>query len=113
MFLNFPAESRLSRRLGCPTPVEELLKEWPELETFGVEWVKAWAPTPWRGRWKSPRSCGGFRGLLRQRLVGKPHPYMVEVYVAGGVPFAYSVKDFLHAGRLGEGDQARAGVLQI
>ena len=25
-------------------PVEELLREWPELEAFGVEWVKAWAP---------------------------------------------------------------------
>ncbi len=24
-------------------PVEELLREWPELGAFGVEWVKAWA----------------------------------------------------------------------
>ena len=23
-------------------PVEELLKEWPELQAFGVEWVKKW-----------------------------------------------------------------------
>jgi len=25
-------------------PVEELLREWPELQAFGVEWVRAWAP---------------------------------------------------------------------
>jgi hypothetical protein len=25
-------------------PAEELLREWPELSVFGVEWVKAWAP---------------------------------------------------------------------
>jgi hypothetical protein len=29
-------------------PVEELLREWPELEAFGVEWVRKWAPTPKR-----------------------------------------------------------------
>jgi hypothetical protein len=23
-------------------PVEELLKEWPELQAFGVEWVRKW-----------------------------------------------------------------------
>jgi hypothetical protein len=25
-------------------PAEELLREWPELSVFGVEWVKTWAP---------------------------------------------------------------------
>jgi hypothetical protein len=25
-------------------PAEELLKEYPELEAFGVEWVRAWTP---------------------------------------------------------------------
>jgi hypothetical protein len=29
-------------------PVEELLREWPELEAFGVEWARKWAPTPKR-----------------------------------------------------------------
>jgi hypothetical protein len=33
-------------------PVEELLKEWPELQAFGVEWVRAWAPTPKRSWWR-------------------------------------------------------------
>jgi hypothetical protein len=27
-----------------PDPVEELLKEWPELEAFGVDWLRFWAP---------------------------------------------------------------------
>jgi hypothetical protein len=27
-----------------PGPAEELLKEWPELQAFGVEWVRAWLP---------------------------------------------------------------------
>jgi hypothetical protein len=27
-----------------PDPVEELLREWPELQAFGVDWVRAWAP---------------------------------------------------------------------
>jgi hypothetical protein len=25
-----------------PDPAEELLREWPELGAFGVEWVKKW-----------------------------------------------------------------------
>jgi len=24
--------------------VEELLREYPELQAFGMEWIKAWAP---------------------------------------------------------------------
>jgi len=30
-------------------PVEELLKEYPELEAFGADWVRAWAPLSIRG----------------------------------------------------------------
>jgi len=67
-------------------PVEELLKEWPELEAFGVDWLRAWAPHagdrlveianvmrryPWMAE------------VLRRRPVANPHPYMVEAYVAG------------------------------
>jgi hypothetical protein len=42
----------VERLRGPPTPAvvirtdpaEELLREWPELSVFGVEWVKSWAP---------------------------------------------------------------------
>jgi hypothetical protein len=66
-------------------PAEELLKEYPELEAFGVEWVRAWAPHdrerlaeiakvilryPWMAE------------VVRRRPVSHPHPYLVEVYVA-------------------------------
>ena len=27
-----------------PDPVEKLLREWPELSVFSVEWMKAWTP---------------------------------------------------------------------
>jgi len=61
------------------------LKEWPELETFGVEWVKAWALHA-RERLveiaKVLRRFPWMADVLRQRPVGNPHPYMVEVYVA-------------------------------
>jgi hypothetical protein len=46
-------------------PVEELLREWPELEAFGVEWVRKWAPTPKRSLWKSQRLCADSRGWWR------------------------------------------------
>jgi hypothetical protein len=26
-----------------PHPAEELLREWPELSAFGVDWVRKWA----------------------------------------------------------------------
>jgi hypothetical protein len=39
--MNEPPEPALVVKID---PVEELLREWPELSAFGVEWVKAWAP---------------------------------------------------------------------
>jgi len=66
-------------------PAEELLKEYPELETFGVEWVRAWAPHA-RERLveiaKVMRRYPWIVGVVKQRTVSNPHPYMVEVYVA-------------------------------
>jgi hypothetical protein len=66
-------------------PVEELLKEWPELEAFGVEWVRAWTPHA-RERLveiaKVLRKFPWMVDVIRQRPVSNPHPYMVEVYVA-------------------------------
>jgi len=64
---------------------EELLREWPELSAFGVEWVKAWAPHA-RERLveiaKVMRRYTWMVVVVRQRPVGNPHPFMVEVYVA-------------------------------
>jgi hypothetical protein len=66
-------------------PAEELLREYPELSAFGVEWVKAWAPHvreklveiaevmrryPWMAE------------VVKKKPVSNPHPYLVEVYVA-------------------------------
>jgi hypothetical protein len=66
-------------------PAEELLKEYQELETFGVEWVRAWAPHA-RERLveiaKVMRGHPWIVGVVKQRTVSNPHPYMVEVYVA-------------------------------
>jgi len=66
-------------------PAEELLREWPELEAFGVEWVKAWAPHT-RERLveiaKVMRRHPWMVEVVRQRPVANPHPYMVEAYVA-------------------------------
>jgi hypothetical protein len=66
-------------------PVEELLREWPELEAFGVEWVKAWAPHA-RERLieiaKVMRMYPWMVEVVRQRPMSILHPYTVEVYVA-------------------------------
>jgi hypothetical protein len=66
-------------------PVEELLREWPELEAFGVEWVKAWAPHSKERLMeiaKVMRRYPWMVEVVRQRPVSHPHPYLVEVYVA-------------------------------
>jgi hypothetical protein len=68
-----------------PDPVEELLREWPELGAFGVEWVRAWAP---HGRERLVKIAKVMRRypwmaeVVRRRPVANPHPYMVETYVA-------------------------------
>jgi len=70
---------------GMPDPVEELLREWPELGAFGVEWVRAWAP---HGRERLVKIAKVMRRypwmaeVVRRRPVGNPHLYMVETYVA-------------------------------
>jgi len=61
-------------------PVERLLKEYPELGAFGVDWLRAWAPHA-RDRIVEianvMRRYPWMAEVLRRR-----HPYMVEVYVA-------------------------------
>jgi hypothetical protein len=66
-------------------PAEELLREWPELEAFGVDWLKAWAPHS-KERLveiaKVMRRYPWMVDVIRQKPVSNPHLYMVEVYVA-------------------------------
>jgi len=65
-------------------PVEELLREWPELQAFG-DWVKAWAPHA-RERLieiaKIMRRYPWMVEVIRQRPMSILNPYAVEVYVA-------------------------------
>jgi hypothetical protein len=64
--------------------VEGLLREWPELEAFGVEWVKKWLDL--RERLieiaKIMRRYPWMAEMVKQRPMSILHPYMVEVYVA-------------------------------
>jgi len=65
-------------------PAEELLREWSELEAFGVEWVRKWLDL--RDRLveiaKVMRRFPWMVDVVRQRPMSILHPYMVEVYVA-------------------------------
>jgi len=65
-------------------PVEELLREWPELQAFGVEWVRKWLSL--RERLieiaKVLRKFPWMVDVVRQRPMSILHPYTVEVYVA-------------------------------
>jgi len=68
-----------------PDPAEELLREWPELEAFGVEWVRAWAPHAREELVEIAKVMRRFPWMVevvRQRPVSNPHPYLIEVYVA-------------------------------
>jgi hypothetical protein len=65
-------------------PVEELLKEYPELQqAFGVEWVRKWLDL--RERLieiaKVMRSYPWMVEVVKQRPMSILHPYAVEVYV--------------------------------
>jgi hypothetical protein len=65
-------------------PVEELLREWPELGAFGVEWVRKWLDL--RDRFveiaKVLRKFPWMVDVVKQRPMSILHPYAVEVYVA-------------------------------
>ena len=65
-------------------PAEELLREWPKLQSFGVDWVRKWLDL--RDRLveiaKVMRRFPWMVEVVRQRPVSILHPYMVEVYVA-------------------------------
>jgi len=67
-----------------PDPAEELLREWPELSAFGVDWVRKWLDL--RERLveiaRTLRRYPWMVGVVRQRPASILHPYAVEVYVA-------------------------------
>ena len=66
-------------------PVEELLKEWPELSAFGMEWVRAWAPHAKEELVEIAKVMRRFLWMVevvRKKPVSNPHPYLIEVYVA-------------------------------
>jgi len=64
-------------------PVEELLKEWPELGAFSVEWVRRWLDL--RERLieiaKVMRRFPWVVEVVKQRPMSILHPYMIEVYM--------------------------------
>jgi len=68
-----------------PDPAEELLREYPELEAFGIDWLRIWARHA-RDRLveiaEVLRRYPWMAEVLRRRPVN-PHPYTVEAYVAG------------------------------
>ncbi len=67
-----------------PDPAEELLKEWPELGAFSVEWVRKWAVLKERlvEIAKVLRRFPWMVDVVRQRPMNILHPYMVNAYVA-------------------------------
>jgi len=66
-------------------PVEQLLREWPELGAFGADWLRRWAP--YAGRQiariaKVLRRYPWMAELIGQGPVSLVNPYSVEAYVA-------------------------------
>jgi hypothetical protein len=67
-----------------PDMAEELLKEYPELQAFGVDWVRKWAILKERlvEIAKVLRRFPWMVDVVRQRPMNILHPYMIEMYVA-------------------------------
>ncbi len=67
-----------------PDPVEELLREWPELGAFGEEWVRKWLNL--RERLveiaKVMRRFPWMVDVVRQNPMGILNPYTINAYVA-------------------------------
>ncbi len=66
-----------------PDPAEEILREWPELSAFGVEWVRKWTVLKERlvEIAKVMRRYPWMVDVVRQRPMSILHPYMIEAYV--------------------------------
>jgi hypothetical protein len=67
-----------------PDPAEELLREWPELSAFGVDWVWKWLDLRERLIEIASvlRRYPWMVDVVKQRPMSILHPYTVEVYVA-------------------------------
>jgi hypothetical protein len=65
-------------------PAEELLREWPELQAFGVEWVRKWLDLKERLVEIASvlRRYPWMVDVIKQRPMSILHPYMIEVYIA-------------------------------
>jgi hypothetical protein len=67
-----------------PDSAEELLREWPELQAFGVEWVRKWLDL--RERLveiaKTLRRFPWMAEVVKRNPMSILHPYMVNAYVA-------------------------------
>jgi hypothetical protein len=81
--LGEPPEPALAIKID---PVEELLKEYPELGAFSTEWVRKWLGL--RERLveiaEVLRRFPWMVEVIKQRPMSILHPYVVEVYVAVG-----------------------------
>ncbi len=66
-----------------PDPAEELLREYPELSAFGVEWVRKWLDLRDRLVEIAKVLCRfpWMVDVVRRRPMSILHPYMVEAYV--------------------------------
>jgi len=66
-----------------PDPAEEFLKEYPELQAFGVDWVRKWLDLGDRlvEIAKVLRRFPWMVEVVKQRPMSILHPYAVEVYV--------------------------------
>ncbi len=64
-----------------PDPAEELLREYPELQAFGVEWVRKWLVLrDWLVEIASVlRKYPWMVEVIKQRPMSILHPYMIEV----------------------------------
>ncbi len=66
-----------------PDPAEELLREWPELQALGVDWVRKWLDL--RERLveiaRTLRRFPWMVDVVRRNPMSVLHPYMIEVYM--------------------------------
>ena len=66
-------------------PVEQLLREWPELGALGADWLRRWAPRAEKQIARIARvlrRCPWMAELIGRGPVGLVNPYSVEAYVA-------------------------------
>jgi hypothetical protein len=84
---DYKREVERLREPPAPSPpdmAEELLREYPELGAFGVEWVRKWAILKERlvEIAKVLRRFPWMVEVVKQRPMSILHPYMIEAYVA-------------------------------